>query len=300
VRALTTVVSIWLALSLAVSAGLKAWRPARSASALATYEIAGVAPQRGAIWLLVAVEASLAVTLAAGVAWAPAAAAGLFAGFAAATAAALAAGRGGRPCACFGSSSRLGWPSSARATALALVAGSVALGLLPGAPTGYDRWLTLGLSLAVAGLAGLSVAVFALAREVGVLRVSAAGARGALEIPEEGPQLGSAQPWADAVAGGPPSELHLAVFSSEGCPLCAQVAPAVEHVAGDPLLGVRVFDEHEDAAIWRAAGVPGSPYAIALSSDGVVLAKGTFNSLGQLESVLATARFREQGLSVAA
>jgi hypothetical protein len=299
VRALTTVVSIWLALALAVSAALKAWRPARSAAALATYGVVAAASQRVAIWLLVAVEATLAVALAGGAGWASAAAAGLFAAFAVATAAALAAGRAGRPCACFGSSSRLGWSSSARATALALVAGVTALGVLPSAPSGYDRWLTLGLSLTLAAVAALSVAVFALAREVGVLRLSG-GARGALEIPEEGPELGSAQPWAAAVTAGPRATLRLAVFSSEGCPLCAQVAPAVAHVAADPLLGVRVFDEHADAAIWRAAGVPGSPYAIALSGDGTALAKGTFNSLGQLESVLATARFREQGLSVAA
>jgi hypothetical protein len=90
------------------------------------------------------------------------------------------------------------------------------------------------------------------------------------------------------------------VFTSAGCPLCTQVAPAVDHVAADPRLSVRVFDEHDDASIWRAAAVPGSPYAIALSEDGVALAKGTFNSLDQLESVLATARSRERGPALAA
>ena len=255
--------------------------------------------QRAVLWLLVASELALAVLLAAGASWAPAAAAALFLLFAAATAAALSAGRKGRPCACFGSSSRLGWPSLARAALLALVAGVTALGLLGSAPSGYDRWLTLGLSLALAAVAALAVAVLALAREVGVLRLSA-NSRGALEIPEEGPPVGTAQPWAAAVAPGPRTALRLAVFTSEGCPLCAQVAPAVDHVAADPLLAVRVFDEHDDAPIWRAARVPGSPYAVALSGEGVALAKGTFNSLGQLESVLATARSRERGLALAA
>jgi hypothetical protein len=299
VRAVLTIVSIWLALALAAAAALKAWRPARSAAALATYGIATAAVQRFALWLLVAVEASLAIALAAGAAWAPAAATALFAAFAAATATALLAGRGGRPCACFGSSSLLGWHSSLRAGALALVAAVTALGVLPSAPSGYDRWLTLALSLALAALAALAVAVFALAREVGVLRLSA-DSRGALEIPEEGPPVGTRQAWATAVQANARTALRLAVFSSEGCPLCAQVAPAVEHVAADPLLAVRVFDEHHDASVWRAAGVPGSPYAVALSGDGVALAKGTFNSLGQLESVLATARSREQGLPLAA
>jgi len=92
----------------------------------------------------------------------------------------------------------------------------------------------------------------------------------------------------------------VAIFTSESCPLCAQLAPAVEHLAGDPLLAVGVFDEHADAAVWAQAAVPGSPYAVVLSVDAVVLANGTFNSLSQLESVLATARSRERGPALAA
>jgi hypothetical protein len=295
----TALVSIWLALILAVSAGLKAWRSDRAAAALATYGVLGRASQRVLVRLLVAVELGLAVLLGAGVAWAPGAAAGLFGAFAVGTLAALLAGRAGRPCACFGADSRLGWSSTARAALLALVAGVVALGWLPSAPSGYDRWLTLGLSLSLVAVAGLGVALLALAREVGVLRV-AAGGRGALEIPEEGPELGVEQPWAAGIERGPRTALRLAVFSSEGCPLCKQVAPAVRHVAADPLVAVRVFDEHADAAVWAQASVPGSPFAVALSLDGTTLAKGTFNSLDQLESVLATARFREQGLTLAA
>ena len=38
--------------------------------------------------------------------------------------------------------------------------------------------------------------------------------------------------------------------------------------------------------------MPGSPFAVALDADGTVLAKGTFNSGGQLESVLAAAERR--------
>jgi hypothetical protein len=298
-RAVATIVSIWLALALALTAALKARRPASAVAALATYGILAVSLQRIVLWTLVAIEAALAVALFAGVSWAAAGAAGLFLLFTVATVAALSTGRAGRPCACFGSSSRLSWSSPARAAALSLVAAATALDVLPSAPSGYDRWLTLALSLALAAVAALAVATFALAREVGVLRLSA-GSRGALEIPEEGPQLGARQSWASAVRSGPRTALGLAVFTSEGCPLCATVAPAVQHIAADPLLAVRVFDEHADAAVWRAAGVPGSPYAVALSGDGVALAKGTFNSLGQLESVLATARVRQPGLALAA
>jgi len=43
----------------------------------------------------------------------------------------------------------------------------------------------------------------------------------------------------------------------------------------------------------RAADVPGSPFAVALGADGTVLAKGTFNTGAQLESVLAAAERRQ-------
>ena len=52
------------------------------------------------------------------------------------------------------------------------------------------------------------------------------------------------------------------------------------------------FDEVRDADVWNALDVPGSPYAVATDSAGVVRAKGTFNSFGQLESILGTAERR--------
>lgn len=297
---MTALVSIWFALALGASAAAKAWRSRRAALALATYGVQGAARQRVTLWLLIAGELCVAAALVAGLGWALAAAAALFALLAATTSAALLAGRGGRPCACFGGTSRLSWATPARVAAAALLAGAGAAGWLPRAPGGYDRWLTMGSSLSLVALAAMAVAVLALAREVGVLRLSAGAVRGALEIESEGPELGEAQSWARTIEVSPRTLLRLAVFASEGCPLCGQVAPAVEHVAADPLLAVGSFDEQRDAHVWAAAAVPGSPYAVALSVEGVALAKGTFNSLGQLESVLATARRRERGLSLAA
>jgi hypothetical protein len=55
---------------------------------------------------------------------------------------------------------------------------------------------------------------------------------------------------------------------------------------------LREFDEVRDADIWTAADVPGSPFAVALDTDGTVLAKGTFNTGAQLESVLGSAERR--------
>ena len=130
--------------------------------------------------------------------------------------------------------------------------------------------------------------VLALAREVGVLRLSMAS-QGALEIADEGPRVGERQGWAAELPARPGALLGLAIFSSEGCPMCRRLEPAVSYVAADPLLAVRVFDEVADAPAWASAAVPGSPYAVALDADGVALAKGTFNSLVQLESIVATA-----------
>jgi len=42
--------------------------------------------------------------------------------------------------------------------------------------------------------------------------------------------------------------------------------------------------------------VPGSPYAVAFDLDGLVLAKGTFNNLAQLESILATGEERRAAI----
>jgi hypothetical protein len=79
------------------------------------------------------------------------------------------------------------------------------------------------------------------------------------------------------------------VFSSPGCALCRALEPSLRLVASDPEVELEIFDEEQDAEAWRELAIPGSPYAVVLSPDGEALAKGTFNSLYQLESVLAAA-----------
>jgi Methylamine utilisation protein MauE len=286
-----TAVETLLAIVLAGASVLKLRAPARSALDLATYGIAPPA-RLAALYALSAAELGVAGSLLADAPWAGAAAAGLFALFAGATAAALAAGRAGRPCACFGGGARLSRTSPLPALAAAVLSIAVAERWLAAPQSNYERWLTAGLVAAAVAIVVLAATVFALAREVGVLRLSIAS-QGALEIPGEGPRLGERQPWAAELPQRPGTLLGLAIFSSEGCPMCRRLAPAVEYVAADPLLAVRVFDEVADAAVWAAAAVPGSPYAIALDAAGVTLAKGTFNSLVQLEGLLATARERE-------
>jgi hypothetical protein len=206
--------------------------------------------------------------------------------FAALVLGALIQGRAGAPCACFGSRSKVGWPSLARN--LALAAGFAALPSLPSSELSTDQWLGLGLGLALLACAGLGVAVFALAREVGLLRLQL-GPQSALEIPDEGPPVGERSDLAETFVFAPDAELGLAVFTSPGCHVCQALEPSVKVLATDPLLEVAVLEEGRDAEVWRRLGIPGAPFAIAISPEGTVLAKGTFNTLGQLESVVATA-----------
>jgi hypothetical protein len=180
-----------------------------------------------------------------------------------------------------------------RAAALAALAGAESW--LPAVRVSTQTLLAAGLVVALLAVAALAVAVLALAREVGELRLRV-GPQAALELLDEGPELGT--PTSLGARLGSPevraagARYGLAVFTSEGCPVCSALEPVVGVVARDPMVEARVFDEVRDAALWRELRIPGSPYAVVLDLDGRVLSKGTFNSLGQLESLLATAHDR--------
>ena len=174
---------------------------------------------------------------------------------------------------------------------LALAAAFAVLPLLPESDLSTDQWLGLGLVVSLLACAGLAVAVLALAREVGLLRLRLGGGS-ALEIEEEGPPLYSRSTLIDRFELEPEAGLALAVFTSPGCRVCAALEPSIAVLANDPRVAVRTFEEVVDAGVWTELEIPGSPFAIALGLDGTVLAKGTFNNLAQLESVLATAQRR--------
>ena|SRR5918997_3262103 len=291
---LSVVLSLALAVVLLASAGMKLAAGPSGRAALATYGIRGE-PLAGALWAaLGALEAGLAVCVIAGSERAMYAAAGLFVVFAGAQAGALMRGREGAPCGCFGARGRVSRLSVGRAGLLAVL--FAVLPLLPRPSLSTEEWLGVGLGAALAGLVALGVAVLALAREVGTLRMSLSP-QGALEIPSEGPEVGGRTALTDRF--GPLAEgmLGLAVFTSEACHICRSLEPAVAHFERDPRVSLRRFDEEEDADAWALADVPGSPFAVAIGDDGTVLAKGTFNSGAQLESVLATAERRRGALS---
>lgn len=282
-----------LGLVLAASAALKLASPASSRAALGTFEIEGERLRWVAWVLLIAVELGLAAEVIAGSDQAAWLAAGFLTLFAGVLVSAILRGRAGAPCACFGSRSTVGWASVGRN--LALAACFAVLPFLPQGTPSTDEWLAFGLIVALLACLGLGIAVLALAREVGMLRLRL-GPAAALEIPDEGPEVGTRIGLVDRFRDLPSPGIGLAVFTSEGCRVCRGLAPAISSLGGDPELAVEVFDEVADADVWNELAIPGSPFALTLDENGTVLAKGTFNNLAQLESVLATSGRRRASM----
>ncbi len=282
-------IRIALGAVLLISAALKVRAPQATEAGLATYGFAEGATRRAAWGSLIAVEVVLAAGVIAGSDTAAYLAASLLASFAALLVGAIMRGQAGAPCGCFGAESEVGWGGVARNVALA--ASFAALPLVPGDGMTTDSWLALGLAVTLVICAALAVGVLGLAREIGVLRLRL-GPESALEIPEEGPTVGTTVALGEQFGMGARTELLLAVFLSEGCHVCRTLEPQLEGLAREPILSIATFDEVTDTAAWQDLNVPGSPYSVALDLDGTVLAKGSFNTLGQLESVLATAERR--------
>jgi Methylamine utilisation protein MauE len=272
-----------LAAVLLVAAAGKARSGARGRDALRSYGIKDPRLRAAAWAAAIVAEAALAIAVLVN-ANAALGASALLAAFAVAQVVAIARGRAGAPCGCFGARARIGWPSVART--LLLAAAFTALPFLPDTEPTTDVWLGIGLGVALLAIAGLAVAVLALAREVGELRLTIAP-QAALSLEHEGPELGGRVGLIERFERRAP--LALAVFTSPNCPLCSALEPSLRLVANDPEVELRLFDEEGDADAWESLAVPGSPYGVVLAPDGEVLAKGNFNSLLQLESILASA-----------
>jgi hypothetical protein len=137
--------------------------------------------------------------------------------------------------------------------------------------------------LVVLGLTVLALAalVLALYRQVGVLTMRL-GPGVALELAEEGPPVGDVAPELDRLnrVGD-----ELVAFFSSDCRLCRAIAPGVRAFEREGM-PVRTVYEHEEPSVFERWGVPGTPFLVHVV-DGFVAAKGTVNSLEQLDGLVA-------------
>jgi thiol-disulfide isomerase/thioredoxin len=197
--------------------------------------------------------------------------------FAAVIARAWAHGLSRLRCGCLGGGhERPAWLLLLRAVGLA------ALGVVaarPPAPTLTTALLAM-VAVLVLCVAALAVAVAALARQVGLLHLRL-GPGLPLDVPAEGPPVGEAAPALDGVSA---TGEALVVFGSDGCPLCRRLEPGLRALAADGV-PVRLVDEVREADAVARWNVPGFPFAVHLVG-GIVVAKGTVNSLEQVEWLL--------------
>jgi hypothetical protein len=229
---------------------------------------------------LALVEAAVAAALLAGLSFAPVAAIGLGVLFTLALTRARASGIRRLDCGCFGSKERGVEVLIVRALAFTALAGLAAFPLEVSRPSAQALILIALVVLAVA-VVGLAALVLALYRQVGLLTLRV-GPGVALELAEEGPPLGEPAPELAGLAGSGP---ELAVFFSPGCRLCRQLAPGVRALAREGL-AVHVVYENEAPQTFERWAVPGTPFAVHLV-EGVVVAKGTVNTLEQLEQLVS-------------
>lgn len=159
----------------------------------------------------------------------------------------------------------------------------------------------------------LAIAVFALARQVGVLfeRVAPMGAL----MTDAGPKVGEATRRFDLTGldgrpvpiGAPAQRAQLVFFLSPTCPVCKKLLPILKSVAASERAWLDIVlasdgeaGQHrafvadrklEDfpyvlsADLGMAFRVSRLPYAVLIDGDGVVKAKGLVNNREQLESL---------------
>lgn len=161
----------------------------------------------------------------------------------------------------------------------------------------------------------LAVVVLALARQVGVLHERIAPV-GALAL-GRGPQTGESAPrlTVHTLAGGtvevggplPEGPLRLLFFVSPACPICKALLPTVKAFAqsehldllligdGDPDEQAQMAQRHgiepqrfaNAPEVGRAFQVAKLPYAVLVSTAGVIAAQGLVNSREHLESLVS-------------
>jgi len=175
--------------------------------------------------------------------------------------------------------------------------------------------LTVMVAVLFAMVLGLSIAVFALSRQVGILfeRVAPMGAL----IIDAGPKVGSQAPVFDVPSlsgtniklGGARERSTLLFFLSPTCPVCKKLLPVLRSMrpAEAEWLDVVLASDGEPAAHERfvqannlqsfpyalstelgvSFRVSRLPFAVLIGEDGIVRAKGLINNREQLESLFS-------------
>jgi len=250
--------------------------------ALAGYRLAR--PRWLVAWMVPAAEIAVGAALLAGLPAAGWAALALLALFSLALGMELAAGTAPPACRCLPGSRPPGPLSLVRNALLGLAAVAAALGLQPA--LGRTFWTVSYVALWAAVL-GLAALVLALYRQVGILHLRL-GPGHAFEHEAEGLPLGEPAP--DGMAA------RLVVFTSRDCPICAQIVPGLRVLASDHAIAVeRVrYEDDRGRELYEQFLVPGTPYAVYVDAAGYVRAKGTINTLEQLEGMVVSGRVRER------
>ncbi len=285
--ALSTIARIVVGLILLWAAAAKLRRREDLPDWLTAY---GVPAQhaRQAAWAVMGAEAVVGVLLLLGIAMPlPAyAAVALGVGFLVALGVARLRGVERLRCGCFGAAEGKTDHLLLRAggfTALALIA-AFGGGLEVSASS--DAVVAAVLVLLSGAVVLLTLLVLALYRQVGVLTLRI-GPRVPFELAEEGPQLGESAPRLDGLRG---RRSEVVFFFSSTCSLCRQLSPGVAALARQGL-AVRVVEEEIEEDAFKRWNIPGTPFVVHLV-DGVVAAKGTVNTLEELETLLDTGRAR--------
>ena len=229
---------------------------------------------------LIAAEAVVGALLLAGVPGAPYVALGLGALFFLALAYARARGVERLRCGCFGAGEGRTTLLLLRALAFSGLAALAAWGGEVGSP-GRDTVVLAAIGVLAAAVVVLGLLVLALYRQVGVLTLRM-GPRVALELAEEGPPGGEQAP---ALEGLVLRGSELVVFASSDCRLCRQLAPGISALAREGL-AVRVVEEESEPDAFKRWNVPGTPFVVHVV-DGLVAAKGTVNTLEEVDGLLA-------------
>ena len=190
-------------------------------------------------------------------------------------------------CGCFGSKERSTDVLVARAAGFTVLA-AVGMASVELAVPARDTLVLIALAVLGAAVVVLGLLVLALYRQVGILTLRL-GPGVALELAEEGPPVAEPAPELPGLVGTGP---ELVAFFSPGCRLCRQMAPGVRALAREGI-PVRIVYEHEEPDAFERWHIPGTPFAVHLVG-GTVAAKGTVNTLEQLEQLVAMGTERIQ------